>query len=285
MAVIFSDEFESGDLSKWLQSIINGDIGVVQQPHKGTYAGYFRTNPSLAETRSVVYTEITASNVYARAYFFIAQGIGALQSNDRFYLIQFKGSAGNLVANIGIRREALEPTRWCMWCAGLNTHRYGESAISTTPRWICVELHYDRAAGIFEVWIDGNLEITVTAPAPVDVARVEFGIQKTGATGTAFDPTGQYIIEVHGDECVIADQYIGPALPPTGCFIATAAYGTPLAPQLHTLRRFRDRCLPAKVTRTYYKVSPPVANAIAKHDTLKALVRAVLKPIVQFLHK
>jgi hypothetical protein len=73
--------------------------------------------------------------------------------------------------------------------------------------------------------------------------------------------------------------------PPPSCFIATAAYGSPLAPQLSVLRRFRDSCLPNKIIQAYYRVSPPLANVIAKHDMLKTLVRAALKPIIQLLKK
>jgi len=70
-----------------------------------------------------------------------------------------------------------------------------------------------------------------------------------------------------------------------GCFIATAAYGSYIAPNVRVLRKFRDRFL---LTNTvgrafvdfYYTYSPPVANFIANHDTLRALVRWSLLPVV-----
>jgi hypothetical protein len=71
-----------------------------------------------------------------------------------------------------------------------------------------------------------------------------------------------------------------------GCFIATAAYGTPLAAEIDALRRFRDRelldnALGRLFTATYYAVSPPWANAIAGADRLRAGARRIVEPLVQ----
>lgn len=73
-----------------------------------------------------------------------------------------------------------------------------------------------------------------------------------------------------------------------GCFIATAAYGTPMAAELNILRGFRDERLEPNVlgkqlVRFYYSVSPPIANMIAHSEGMKALVRFNLNPIVQIL--
>ncbi len=72
---------------------------------------------------------------------------------------------------------------------------------------------------------------------------------------------------------------------PGGCFIATAAYGSVLDPHLDSLRYFRDSYLltnyPGRAfVAFYYKYSPPLADFIANRDWLRAIVRAVLTPIV-----
>jgi hypothetical protein len=70
-----------------------------------------------------------------------------------------------------------------------------------------------------------------------------------------------------------------------GCFIATAAYGSCLAPEVSVLRRFRDCCLLTnwigrRFVDVYYHYSPPLARYIDKHAALKPLVRWILTPIV-----
>jgi len=71
-----------------------------------------------------------------------------------------------------------------------------------------------------------------------------------------------------------------------GCFIATAAFGSPLAVEVQYLRKFRDRyLLTNRAGRTfvdvYYKYSPPVADYLRRHDLLRAIVRYLLIPIVE----
>ena len=70
-----------------------------------------------------------------------------------------------------------------------------------------------------------------------------------------------------------------------GCFIATAAYGSYLHPQVQILRDFRDTWLltnaPGRAfVDFYYRLSPPVAGFIAQHETLRLLVRLLLVPVI-----
>jgi serine protease len=69
------------------------------------------------------------------------------------------------------------------------------------------------------------------------------------------------------------------------CFIATAAYGTAEAADVRGLRRFRDRYLMTNplgraFVATYYRLSPPFADAIRPHPWLRQLVRIGLTPYV-----
>lgn len=70
-----------------------------------------------------------------------------------------------------------------------------------------------------------------------------------------------------------------------GCFIATAAFGSYAEPHVKVLREFRDAYLlknrPGRAfVRLYYRYSPPLADYMAKHETLKIIARCTLYPIV-----
>ena len=71
------------------------------------------------------------------------------------------------------------------------------------------------------------------------------------------------------------------------CFIATAAFGSPLAGQVEILRQFRDRYLLTnnpgqKFVAWYYRNSPIAANYIQDKPLAKAVIRAALYPLIGF---
>lgn len=73
------------------------------------------------------------------------------------------------------------------------------------------------------------------------------------------------------------------------CFIASAAYGTPLAGQIDTLRAVRDEYLLSNAAGTafvdaYYQVSPAIADVVAKSPVLASIIRVLLVPVI-FLGK
>ncbi len=69
------------------------------------------------------------------------------------------------------------------------------------------------------------------------------------------------------------------------CVIATAAYGSRMAEEINTLRKFRDNVLLTNpigrsFVQFYYNISPPMAAFIAKHDNLRAIVRIGLLLVI-----
>lgn len=113
-------------------------------------------------------------------------------------------------------------------------------------------------------------------------------------TGLSWGTTYHYRVKstMTSDEAVSAD-YTFTTTTSSGCFIATAAYGTSTAEQINILREFRDEVLlPNKVGTAfvsfYYRSSPPIADFISQHEFLRTMVREVfinpLVAIVRYSH-
>ena len=71
----------------------------------------------------------------------------------------------------------------------------------------------------------------------------------------------------------------------TPCFVATAAYGSPLAAEIGALRRLRDRYLAThaigqQLVAAYGVIGPALADHIREHDSVRAAVRTLLTPLV-----
>lgn len=74
-----------------------------------------------------------------------------------------------------------------------------------------------------------------------------------------------------------------------GCYIATAVYGSYDAPEVMTLRRFRDETLRNSAfgrwfIRTYYRLSPPVAKRLKNARHINGFVRSILDKWVEKLN-
>jgi hypothetical protein len=83
------------------------------------------------------------------------------------------------------------------------------------------------------------------------------------------------------------------APPKGGCFIATAAYGSPIDPRVRSLRRFRDdvlrkteagRAFFDRFYEHYYRYSPSIADAVRADEEFGRSVRVgIVEPVVHFL--
>ncbi len=86
-----------------------------------------------------------------------------------------------------------------------------------------------------------------------------------------------------------SDQPPSSGQPQGGCFIATAAMGSSMHPHVQSLRDFRDNVLLQSryaetfqsLLQTYYRFSPPIANAMNRNNKLRLFLRYTLVyPIV-----
>jgi hypothetical protein len=129
--------------------------------------------------------------------------------------------------------------------------------------------------GIFDY--DKGTVVELMANIVGDNAFVEW----TGDVSTIADvKDATTTITMHGNYAITATFFCV-----TSCYIATAAYGTPMAKEIEILREFRDKYLMTNpvgkgLVEFYYRVSPPIAEFITEHPTLKPIVRAGLVPAV-----
>ncbi len=132
-------------------------------------------------------------------------------------------------------------------------------------------------------WIDysSNVESLTDGDNVVLIKIVDGGsADRTGAAdGIINDPSGP------GISASNSPSDSGGGAGGGGCFIATAAYGSYLEPEVEVLRDFRDRVLLKNplgraFVKLYYSTSPPIARFIAKHDSLRLSVRIMLTPLV-----
>ena len=81
----------------------------------------------------------------------------------------------------------------------------------------------------------------------------------------------------------------GEKIPKSGCFIATACYGSN-SEEVQIFRNWRDKTLMESnlgrgFIEVYYKLSPSIANFIQEKPLLKKVIRACLFPIKEIVKR
>lgn len=153
---------------------------------------------------------------------------------------------------------------------------------TATPNGTGTTLQWNAPAAadlaFYSVYKNGVLISTVTLPTYSD-AMV--------AAGDTYHVTAT---DTNGNESVRSSNVVpipttAPPSKDNRCFIATAAYGSYQAPYVQLLREFRDNYLLTHAFGTalvnfYYATSPPLAQFIAQHESIKAIVRILLLPCI-----
>jgi uncharacterized delta-60 repeat protein len=126
---------------------------------------------------------------------------------------------------------------------------------------------------------DPGTEVTITATADTDG-----GYEFSEWTGDVSGTTNPITITMDSNKSVTANFKVKQEKTKL-CFIATAAYGSPLHSSVKILRNFRDTYLitskPGRLfLNFYYKYSPSIAAFVAKHKALRFVVRVSLLPLV-----
>jgi uncharacterized repeat protein (TIGR02543 family) len=142
----------------------------------------------------------------------------------------------------------------------------------------------EPASGTYKY--DSGTQVSVKATA-------SSGFQFSGWSGDASGTTNPITITMDSNKSLTANFKAisqggdGNSAKKSGCFIATAAYGTAFHPHLNLLRDFRDKYLMTnKLGRSfvdiYYKYSPCLADIISRHEALRVITRTSLMPLVAF---
>ena len=124
------------------------------------------------------------------------------------------------------------------------------------------------------------VEPTVTEPPPVEPTVTE-------PTVTEPEPTCGAGTQLVNGICQVVQSD-----PDSGCLIATAAYGTELAPQVQLLREIRDNTLFSTSSGTafmggfntlYYSFAPTVADWERENPMFKEIVKTTITPMLSTL--
>jgi hypothetical protein len=202
--------------------------------------------------------------------------VTSVSTSKRVYVVgdQFQMTYATLA---GVASGSFDLMITVLSLASNNTYYYYDDATDSNSRW----LH--------------------TSPRPASAGIPQTGQSTVPSDPSAFQitdnvPTGDYHIKAYfsktganlpagataeTDFSVATDAAAG------GCFVATAAFGSPMAHQVQWLRAFRDRILlPGRAGRAfvnwYYAWSPRAAAWLQVHSIARKLTRAVLWVPVAF---
>ena len=207
-AILFQDGLESGSLNRWTSAITTTGESVTvgdEQAHHGTYSACFTTTGSYSEREhACLRTYIDAEDVYVRGCFRIDSAVTTTHIlddlHDRFYLLGLANDVG-ILALVGLRHEN-DVTKWMLYAGG--TYRTSSALSVSTNQWYTVELHWNTAQRLAELFIDGAkiLEIDATSGSSANATYVDVGIRYTYGVQ---DP-----LKIFGDCFQVSSTYIGP---------------------------------------------------------------------------
>ena len=162
--------------------------------------------------------------------------------------------------------------------AQANVQVYGSNSGFSTPNPANIDLGLQYINRSLELFPDSPVYLNTKALLLVDgLGRRDEAVQLL-----------ERAAELAPRDITIQNNLNGLKSSTSNCFIATAAYGTPFNSDIDVLRKWRDDVLARSkggrfFMRQYYRLSPPIAEAISRHETAKSAVRAALRPLVSLL--
>lgn len=183
---------------------------------------------------------------------------------------------------------------------GKHSHEWATITF-TVPSHVRAIASYEVRVGTEPITDLDSFMRAVPANAP-ETETVELVVPRDGAAGTRVEVDfggltreTQYYVGLRArDQCNDSGEIAVAEVRTTEihfttvspCFVATAAYGTPMAEEIGALRRFRDRHLRTNaagraLTDAYYAVGPEAAAAVRENEILRTAARMVLSRFVR----
>ena len=231
-----------------------------------------------------------ANSEFGKALQFVEQGLVIDPHNDRLLKLETEAKAGlsalvdghtaqaqeelNTIQNASEAEQYRLQAEFILHELQANIQVYGSNSVlsGATPANVDLALQY----------IDRSLEYFPENPVYLNLKALLL-MEGKGERQRAIDLLERAARNSPRD--INIQNNLQGAKSSSSCIIATAAFGSPMAQQVRTLRLWRDEKLLAtysgrKFVKFYYRFSPPLAAVIANHPALKQIARVLLTPLV-----
>jgi len=218
--VIFEDGFESGNFVAWtnVQGYGGGVASVsMEQPRSGIYSAKFEVAPTIEWAGALCSHNVTGHiELYARAYFLIGQGLPLPAGWFDILTFEEAGEPYEYIASVGISKRTGVDAWRLRARNGTGWVSVDGSPVPNTLQYICVELHVtvDAVNGAVQLFVNGVLDAQILGidTTAFVLGRARFGIHKPSEASET--GAGNLNLIVYVDNCVVAEEYIGPEEPP-----------------------------------------------------------------------
>jgi len=202
---VFEDGFESGSFGSWSGvALTPGDNASVVQtnPYEGAYSATFQTGAISSGTRQAcVYENVAANTIYARGYFYIANGLPLEDNGDRFAFMAF-GAGGTTLASFRVFRSGGVDRFNIIGYSGTNCFPTNstDAVYPAMGRWYCIEFYakIDGTAGEYRASVDGVELLSIT-----NVNTAILGNINKVYWGIASSINVQHTVQVYADNAQI----------------------------------------------------------------------------------
>lgn len=218
---------------------------------------------------------------------------GVALDESGIYIVGFDESQGTFEREWRIEKRFLSEANFTLSSDSSSlTIAKGTSGSSTIN---ITSLHgFSQAVTLTHEWIGEaptNVTVNLSSPItpPVD-GSITTELQILVATAAT---AGTFTLNVTASSGDLTRQASLTITIPQGCIIATAAFNSPLAPEVAYMRHVRDnligssnlgRMLVQGWNMFYYSWSPPIAERVTSSTHLQNMFRILLLPLIAIIH-